>query len=203
RGGHDDPRDLRGEGRGRLSRPRVEAAAGSAATWIGDRAGRRHRDGRRELEGHWRALAIGVPLASLRVDLDAHRAGRRPPPHVGPAPQRGRGSLRAPASALRAGHVQGRRRPLSRRCHHGRARPVVRLIVDTSGGTYPVHIGRGALKELKPTLARLDPTGVVIVADENVRGWAQLVAKTVKSARLKPAVHVVPASERSKSLTAL
>ncbi len=79
----------------------------------------------------------------------------------------------------------------------------MRLIVDTSGGTYPVHIGRGALKELKPTLARLDPTGVVIVADENVRGWAQLVAKTVKSARLKPAVHVVPASERSKSLTAL
>ncbi len=79
----------------------------------------------------------------------------------------------------------------------------MRLIVDTSGGTYPVHIGRGALKELKPTLTRLDPTGVVIVADENVRGWAQLVAKTVKSARLKPAVHIVPASERSKSLTAL
>jgi 3-dehydroquinate synthase len=80
---------------------------------------------------------------------------------------------------------------------------VVRLIVDTSGGTYPVHIGRGALKELKPTLARLEPTGVVIVTDTNVRGWAQTVAKTLKSSRLKPSVYVVPASERSKSLTAL
>ena len=80
---------------------------------------------------------------------------------------------------------------------------MVRLIVDTSGGTYPVHIGRGALKELKPTLARLDPTGVVIVTDTNVAKWARTIAKSLKSSRLKPSIHVVPAGERSKSLTAL
>jgi 3-dehydroquinate synthase len=80
---------------------------------------------------------------------------------------------------------------------------VVRLIVDTPGGTYPVHIGSGAMKVLKPTLARLEPTGVVIVTDTNVRPWARAVAKTLKSARLKPVTYVVPAAERSKSLTAL
>ncbi len=79
----------------------------------------------------------------------------------------------------------------------------MRLIVDTPGGTYPVHIGAGALKELKPTLARLEPTGVVIVTDTNVRPLAQAVARALKSARLKPLTYVVPASERSKSLTAL
>ena len=42
---------------------------------------------------------------------------------------------------------------------------MVRLIVDTPGGTYPVHIGQGALKELKPTMARLEPTSVVIITD--------------------------------------
>ncbi len=80
---------------------------------------------------------------------------------------------------------------------------MVRLIVDTPGGTYPVHIGSGALKELKPTLARLEPTGAVVVTDANVRPWAQAVVKTVKSARFKPMLYVVPASERSKSLTSL
>jgi 3-dehydroquinate synthase len=80
---------------------------------------------------------------------------------------------------------------------------LVRLIVDTWSGTYPVHIGQGALGELKPTLARLDPTGVVIVTDTNVAGWAQAVAKSIKSSRLKPSVYAVPASERSKSLAAL
>lgn len=79
----------------------------------------------------------------------------------------------------------------------------MRLIVDTSGGTYPVHIGKGALRELKPTLARLEPTGVVLVTDTNVVNWAQSIAKSLRSARLKPLVYTVPASERSKSLTAL
>jgi 3-dehydroquinate synthase len=80
---------------------------------------------------------------------------------------------------------------------------VVRLIVDTPGGTYPVHIGSGALKVLKPTLARLEPTGAVIVTDSNVRPLAQAVAKTMKSGRLKPFIYTVPPSERSKSLTSL
>jgi len=79
----------------------------------------------------------------------------------------------------------------------------VRLIVDTSGGTYPVHIGKGALKELKPTLARLEPTGVVIVTDTNVARWARTIAKSIKSSRLKPSIYTVAASERSKSLAAL
>jgi 3-dehydroquinate synthase len=80
---------------------------------------------------------------------------------------------------------------------------VVRLIVDTSGGTYPVHIGRGALKELRPTMGRLDPTRVVIVADTNVVPWAKSVAKALKSSRIESSTYVVPASERSKSLTSL
>src|SRR5579863_6298050 len=80
---------------------------------------------------------------------------------------------------------------------------MVRLIVDTPGGTYPVHIGAGALKVLKPTLARLEPTGAVIVTDTNVRPLAQAVAKAVKSARVKPLVYTVAASERSKSLSTL
>lgn len=80
---------------------------------------------------------------------------------------------------------------------------MVRLIVDTPGGTYPVHIGSGALKELKPTLARLEPTSAVVVTDANVRPWAQAVLKAVKSSRLKPLLYVVPASERSKSLASL
>jgi 3-dehydroquinate synthase len=80
---------------------------------------------------------------------------------------------------------------------------VVRLIVDTPGGTYPVHIGRGALKELRPTMARLDPTGVVIVADANVVHWAKAAAGVLQSTRLKSVTYVVPASERSKSYPAL
>ncbi len=64
------------------------------------------------------------------------------------------------------------------------------------------HIARGALKELKPTLVRLDPTSVVIVTDTNVRPWAQALAKSLKSSRFKPVTYVVPASERSKSFAA-
>lgn len=79
----------------------------------------------------------------------------------------------------------------------------MRLIVDTSSGTYPVHIGSGALKELKPTLARLEPTGVVLVTDTNVAPWARTIAKSIRTARLRPFLYTVPASERSKSLTAL
>jgi 3-dehydroquinate synthase len=80
---------------------------------------------------------------------------------------------------------------------------VVRLIVDTPGGTYPVHIGRGALKELRPTMTRIDPTAAVIVTDANVVSWAQAVAKTVKASRVRAETYVVPATERSKSLAAL
>jgi 3-dehydroquinate synthase len=80
---------------------------------------------------------------------------------------------------------------------------VVRLIVDTPGGTYPVHIGRGAIKELKPTMARLEPTGAVVVTDSNVVPIARSVAKVLKGARIKTWVYAVPAAERSKSLAAL
>ncbi|TMC89696.1 MAG: 3-dehydroquinate synthase [Chloroflexi bacterium] len=80
---------------------------------------------------------------------------------------------------------------------------MVRLIVDTPGGTYPVHIGQGALKELKPTMARLEPTSAVIITDSNVLPLAKSVGKLLKSARVKAAIHAVPAAERSKSLAAL
>jgi len=80
---------------------------------------------------------------------------------------------------------------------------MVRLIVDTPGGTYPVHIGRGALKELKPTMARLEPTSAVIITDSNVVPLARSVGKLLKGARVKAAIYAVPAAERSKSLAAL
>ena len=64
---------------------------------------------------------------------------------------------------------------------------MARLIVDTPGGTYPVHIGRGVLKELRRTMARLEPTGAVVVADASVRAIAQAAAKHLKAARVKAA----------------
>ncbi len=80
---------------------------------------------------------------------------------------------------------------------------MARLIVDTPGGTYPVHIGRGVLKELRRTMARLEPTGAVVVADASVRAIAQAAAKHLKAARVKNAIYVVPGGERSKSLAGL
>jgi 3-dehydroquinate synthase len=78
---------------------------------------------------------------------------------------------------------------------------MVRLIVDTPGGSYPVHIGRGAMRELRTTVAGLDPTGVVIVTDSNLRPRAKAVARTLK--RFGAAVYVMPARERSKSMSVL
>jgi len=80
---------------------------------------------------------------------------------------------------------------------------LARLIVDTPGGTYPVHIGRGVLKELRRTMARLEPTGAVVIADASVRPIAHAVAKHLKAARVKNAIYVVPGGERSKSLAGL
>lgn len=80
---------------------------------------------------------------------------------------------------------------------------MVRLILDTPGGGYPVVIGTNLQRELRNAVARLNPTGVAIVTDTNVRPWAVRVAKTVKRAGLNPAVHTVPAGERSKSLAQL
>ncbi len=80
---------------------------------------------------------------------------------------------------------------------------MARLIVDTPGGTYPVHIGRGTLKELRRTMARLEPTGGAIIADASVRHVAQAVAKHLKAARVRNAIYIVPGGERSKSLASL
>ena len=80
---------------------------------------------------------------------------------------------------------------------------MVRLIVDTPGGTYPVHIGRGALKQLRSTMERLEPTGAVVIADRSVRPVAQAVAKHLKSARVKNATYYVPGGETSKTLASL
>ena len=80
---------------------------------------------------------------------------------------------------------------------------MARLIVDTPGGTYPVHIGRGVLKELRRTMARLEPTGAVVIADASVRPIAHAAAKQIKAARVKHGTYVVPGGERSKSLAGL
>ena len=77
---------------------------------------------------------------------------------------------------------------------------MVRLILDSPSGSYPVIIGSNLYRELRGAVARLDPTGVAIVTDSNVRPWAAKVAKSIKRAGLKTAIHVIPAGERSKSI---
>jgi len=77
---------------------------------------------------------------------------------------------------------------------------LVRLILDSPSGSYPVIIGSNIHRELRGAVARLDPTGVAIVTDSNVRPWAAKVAKSVKRAGLKTSIHVIPAGERSKSI---
>ena len=80
---------------------------------------------------------------------------------------------------------------------------MVRLILDSSAGGYPVLIGTNMNRELRDVVSRLDPTGVAIVTDSNVRPYASKVAKAIKRAGLKTAIHSIPAGERSKSITQL
>jgi 3-dehydroquinate synthase len=80
---------------------------------------------------------------------------------------------------------------------------LVRLILDSSSGSYPVVIGSNLHRELRSVVSRLDPTGVAIITDSNVRPWATKVAKSIKRAGLKTAIHVIPVGERSKSMTQL
>ena len=77
---------------------------------------------------------------------------------------------------------------------------MVRLILDSPSGSYPVIIGSNIHRELRGAVARLDPTGVAIVTDSNVRPWAARVAKSIKRAGLKTAIHVIPAGDRMKSI---
>jgi 3-dehydroquinate synthase len=80
---------------------------------------------------------------------------------------------------------------------------VVRLILDSSMGSYPVLIGTGLNRELRAAVARLEPTSAAIITDRNVRPWAMKVAKTIKRAGLKTDVLAVPAGERSKTMAQL
>ena len=80
---------------------------------------------------------------------------------------------------------------------------MVRLILDSSSGGYPVLIGSNLQRDLRNVITRLDPTAAAIVTDSNVRPWALKVAKAIKRAGLKTSIHVIPASERSKSMAQL
>jgi 3-dehydroquinate synthase len=80
---------------------------------------------------------------------------------------------------------------------------VVRLILDSSSGGYPVLIGTNMQRELRDVVSRLDPTGAAIVTDGNVRPYANKVAKAIKRTGLKTAIHSIPAGERSKSISQL
>ncbi|MFI5282198.1 MAG: 3-dehydroquinate synthase [Candidatus Dormibacterales bacterium] len=80
---------------------------------------------------------------------------------------------------------------------------MVRLILDSASGSYPVMIGTNIQRELRGVITRLNPTGAAIVTDTNVRPWAIKLAKAIRRAGLKPAIHVVPAGERSKSMAEL
>ena len=80
---------------------------------------------------------------------------------------------------------------------------MVRLILDSSTGGYPVLIGSNLHRELRNVIARLDPTGAAIVTDTNARPWALKVAKAIKRAGLKTGLLAIPAGERSKSMLRL
>jgi 3-dehydroquinate synthase len=80
---------------------------------------------------------------------------------------------------------------------------LVRLILDSSSGGYPVVIGTNMQRELRGVITRLDPTGAAIVTDTNVRPLAMRVAKAIKRAGLKTSIHAVPAGERAKSMSHL
>jgi len=80
---------------------------------------------------------------------------------------------------------------------------VVRLILDSSTGGYPVLIGSNLHRELRNVIARLDPTGAAIVTDTNARPWALKVARAIKRAGLKTGLLAIPAGERSKSMLRL
>jgi len=80
---------------------------------------------------------------------------------------------------------------------------VVRLILDSSTGGYPVLIGSNLHRELRNVIARLDPTGAAIVTDANARPWALKVARAIKRAGLKTGLLAIPAGERSKSMLRL
>jgi len=80
---------------------------------------------------------------------------------------------------------------------------LVRLILDSSSGGYPVLIGTNLHRELRNVITRMDPTSAAIITDTNVRPWATKVAKAIKRAGLKTAIHAIPASERSKSMAQL
>jgi 3-dehydroquinate synthase len=66
-----------------------------------------------------------------------------------------------------------------------------------------VVIGSNLHRELRGVVARLDPTGAAIITDSNVRPWAVKIAKSIKRAGLKTAIHVIPVGERSKSMNQL
>jgi 3-dehydroquinate synthase len=80
---------------------------------------------------------------------------------------------------------------------------MVRLILDSSSGSYPVVIGTNLQRELRGAMGRLDPTAAAIVTDSNVRPLALKVAKVIKRSGLKTAIYTMPAGERSKSMTRL
>ena len=80
---------------------------------------------------------------------------------------------------------------------------MVRLILDSSSGGYPVLIGTDLHRELRESITRLNPTSAAIITDTNVRPWALKVAKAIKRAGHKTGIHVIPASERSKSMVQL
>ena len=80
---------------------------------------------------------------------------------------------------------------------------MVRLIVEAPAGSYPVVIGSNIHRELRGTVARLDPTAAPIVTDANVLPWARRVSRTIKRAGVKTPIHVIRPGERSKSMTAL
>src|SRR5207245_553074 len=169
----------------------------------GGRARRRGRDRRRYLGVDLRPGDDRLSRGAIRDDLEPHRPPARPPAD-GRAHEVGcGGAVRAPAVTIRAGGASGRCKPRARRHRRRGDEALVRLILDSSSGSYPVVIGSNLQRELRNVITRLEPTGAAIITDRNVRPWALKVAKAIKRVGLKTPIHVIPASERSKSMAQL
>ena len=69
---------------------------------------------------------------------------------------------------------------------------MVRLILDSASGGYPVLIGTNLHRELRNVITRLDPTSAAIIARSGLAGRGGGYYPLVKKIRTAIAAHGVP-----------
>jgi shikimate kinase/3-dehydroquinate synthase len=75
-------------------------------------------------------------------------------------------------------------------------------VVRASSATYPVFVSWGALPDLGPRMAHAELGGRAFVISDNMvhLRWGPAAAETLRTAGFRPASHIVPAGEASKTL---